>query len=81
MDPPENPHRVPDLFLTASSSSISDFYEVLDSLNHGDQIVFNATFESRDNNNDHPNRWLQLVNLNKTGLHNDGVAVYLSEKE
>ena len=45
MSPSETESKTPDIYLTASTSSLYEFAEVLDNLKHGDEIIFNATFE------------------------------------
>jgi hypothetical protein len=44
---------------------------VLDELKHGDEIIFNATFEEGKSLGEQvKNRHLNIVNLNKTGQRN-----------
>lgn len=74
MDPPEREHRLPDIFLTGSSYIISSIYPVLDQLVHGDEIIFNATFElNKEVDEKSQNRYLQIVGLERTGNNNANV--------
>lgn len=61
----------PDLYLTASSGKVFDLAETLDQLNHGDEVIFNATFTqpSRSFPSGAANRHLHIVDLIKTGVH------------
>lgn len=45
MDPSELEQQRPDIVLTGSTATIYDFADTLDHLRHGDEVIFNATFE------------------------------------
>ena len=45
MDPPETDENHPDLLLTGSSALAYDAIDILDTLTHGDEIMFNGTFK------------------------------------
>ena len=82
MNPAEQSSEHPDLVLTGSSSVVYEFERILDDLRHGDQIVFNATFMKSMKDNQVPQgRHLHLYDLNRTGLHDDNIQIYLKVEE
>ena len=82
MKPSENDEEHADLLLTGTSSVAYDYFEVLDNLSHGDEIMFNGTIKlmKRAAYVDE-GRHLHLLSLNKTGAHDDKIRIFRTDEE
>jgi hypothetical protein len=82
MNPEENAGRHPDLYLTGSTATLYDMHEVLDQLERGDEIEFNATFEKGSAlGRETVNRHLSLEGMRRTGRRDERVEAYLTKRE
>ena len=70
------------MLLTGTSSVAYDYFEVLDNLSHGDEIVFNGTIKimKRAAHVDE-GRHLHLISLNKTGAHDANIHIFTTDEE